>query len=50
MTRINIEIPEEIHKQLKIEAALKGIAIKDLIANILKKKAEKEANEKWLNL
>jgi len=46
MTRINIEIPEETHRQLKIEAALKGTAIKDLIISILKRKVEKEANEK----
>lgn len=49
MTRINIEILEEIHKQLKIEAALKETTIKDLIAQILKNKVEKEIKENNIN-
>jgi len=41
MTRINIEIPEEIHRQLKIAAALKNETIKDLIIRLLNEEVEK---------
>lgn len=42
MTRINIEISEELHKRLKVAAALKEEALKRLIVEILEKKAEEE--------
>jgi predicted HicB family RNase H-like nuclease len=35
MVNINIEVPEEIHKKIKILAATKGVSLKDLIVESL---------------
>jgi predicted HicB family RNase H-like nuclease len=35
MTRINIEIPEKLHKKLKIEAVSKNKALKDYLVELL---------------
>ncbi len=35
MGRINIELPEELHRKLKIVCALKGITIRDYIVSAL---------------
>lgn len=42
MTHINIEIPEELHKKIKIEAVKKDSTIKDLIIKTLEEKAKNE--------
>jgi len=36
MTRVNIWMKEELHKQLKIVAALKGVTIQEFIVNAIK--------------
>jgi len=36
VVNINIEIPPELHKRLKLTAALDETAIKDLVTNLLK--------------
>jgi len=40
MGNINIIIPDELHKKLKVEAAVKETTIKDLIVKILGEKNE----------
>ncbi len=35
MVNINIEIPEEVHKKIKILAALEGKSLKELIIEVL---------------
>ena len=37
MTNINIEIPDELHKKIKIESIKGDISLKDYIINVLKK-------------
>jgi len=41
MTNINIEIPPELHKKIKIDAAMKGRTIKELIINALEEDTKK---------
>lgn len=41
MVNINIEIPEETHKKIKILAATEGKSLKELIIKALDEKAEK---------
>jgi predicted HicB family RNase H-like nuclease len=41
---INIEVPDEVHKKIKILSAMKGISIKDLVVKALEEYVEK--NEK----
>ena len=36
MTRINIELPDELHKKLKIEAVNKDQPLKDYIVQLLR--------------
>lgn len=36
MTRVNIHVPDSIHKEFKISAALKGVTLKDLIVQAVK--------------
>jgi len=38
LTRINIELPEELHKKLKVKCAVEDITIKDYIKEVLDKK------------
>ena len=40
MTNINIEIPEDLHKKIKIEAVKKDSTIKDLIIKTLEEKTK----------
>lgn len=36
MANINYELPEDLHKALKIRAAQEGITLKDLIVRLLR--------------
>ncbi len=38
MTNINIEIPDDIHKEIKLKAVLKDLTIKDFIIKSLENK------------
>ena len=40
MTNINIEIPDELHKKIKLEAVLKDTTIKELIIRTLEEKTK----------
>jgi predicted HicB family RNase H-like nuclease len=42
LVNINIEIPEDTHKKIKILSAMQGTALKDLIVKVL----EESINEK----
>jgi hypothetical protein len=42
LVNINIEIPEDIHKKIKILSAMQGTALKELIVKTL----EESMNEK----
>lgn len=44
MKKLTIEVPDEIHRSLKIEAAEKGISIKEIIISCLegRKKPKKK--------
>ena len=44
MTRINIELPEELHKRLKIEAVRINKPLKDYIVRLLDSRGEKNEN------
>jgi len=37
------KVPDELHRQLKSEAALKGVSLQDLILSLLKKHSDKAA-------
>jgi predicted HicB family RNase H-like nuclease len=41
MVNINIEIPDELHKKLKLEAVKKDKTLKELIINILEEEIKK---------
>lgn len=40
MTNINIKIPDDVHKRLKIACAVKGISLKEAIIDAIKRKVE----------
>lgn len=40
MVNINIEIPEELHKKIKLASIVKDLTLKDYIINVLEKKAK----------
>jgi predicted HicB family RNase H-like nuclease len=40
MVNINLEVPDEIHKRIKILAAIKGVPIKELIVKALEESVE----------
>jgi predicted HicB family RNase H-like nuclease len=42
MTRVNIEIDDEVHRKLKVVCALKGITIIQYINSALEEKVKKE--------
>lgn len=44
MVNINIEVPDDIHKRIRILSAMQGIAIKELIVKTLEESVGK--NEK----
>ncbi|MEM2131072.1 MAG: hypothetical protein QXR96_00980 [Candidatus Woesearchaeota archaeon] len=41
MTNINIEIPDELHKKLKIQSAIEEKTLKDYIVYVLEEKIKK---------
>ncbi|MEM3374202.1 MAG: hypothetical protein QXE31_03185 [Candidatus Woesearchaeota archaeon] len=41
MTNINIEIPDELHKKLKIQCAIEEKTLKEYIVNVLEEKVKK---------
>ena len=45
MTTVNVnyEIPDELHRLLKMQAAAEGVTLKDLIVRLLAESVEKEA-------
>jgi len=46
MTNINIELPEELHKQLKIFCAMHGISIKDFLIQSLEEEAKESGKRR----
>ncbi|MFC1696706.1 3-hydroxyacyl-CoA dehydrogenase [Nanoarchaeota archaeon] len=46
MGRVNIEIPDEKHKQAKIHCAINDISLKEFIIQAVIEKLERESNEK----
>jgi len=42
MTRINIEIPKELHKKAKVKCAVEGISLIQLINKAVENKVKKE--------
>ncbi len=42
MTRVNIWMKEELHKQLKIVATLKGVTIQDYIEQAIEDKVKQD--------
>ena len=42
MVNINIEVPDEIHKRIKIVSAMEGILIKDFIIRALEESVKNE--------
>jgi predicted HicB family RNase H-like nuclease len=42
MTNINIEIPDELHKKVKIQCAVEEKTLKDFIAEALEEKIKKK--------
>jgi len=45
MTNINIEIPDELHKKIKLNAVMKGVSLKDHIILKLEKEFKKRTNK-----
>lgn len=43
MVNINIEVPDEIHKKIKILSAIQGIPIKEMIVKALEENVEHES-------
>lgn len=39
---INIELPDEVHKRVKILSAMEGIPLKDVIIKALEKSADEK--------
>jgi len=42
MTRVNIEIPEELHKKAKVICAVQGTTLRDYLIKALEDKTSKE--------
>ena len=36
LKRLNIELPEDVHKELKIEAVMKGVSMRQLVEEMLR--------------
>ncbi len=36
LKRLNIELPEAVHKELKLEAVMKGVSMRQLVEEMLK--------------
>jgi len=45
MTNINIEIPNDIHKKIKLKAVLEDLTIKNYIIKSLEEKISKKKNK-----
>jgi predicted HicB family RNase H-like nuclease len=41
MTNINIEIPDELHKKVKIQCAVEELTLKDFIVKTLEQRLKK---------
>ena len=41
MVNINIEIPDELHKEIKLRAVMEDISLKDYVIKNLEKKIKK---------
>jgi len=35
LKRLNIELPEDVHKELKLEAVMKGVSMRQLVEEML---------------
>ena len=42
MVNINLEVPDEVHKKIKILSAIQGIPIKELIVKALEESVKHE--------
>ena len=40
MVNINIEIPEELHKKIKLASVIQDITLKDYVIRVLERKAK----------
>lgn len=40
MVNINIAIPDELHKKLKVDAAIKGVTLKELVIQVIDSQAK----------
>ncbi|MDQ6968053.1 MAG: toxin-antitoxin system HicB family antitoxin [Mariprofundaceae bacterium] len=36
LKRLNIELPEDVHKELKVEAVMKGVSMRQLVEEMLR--------------
>jgi len=42
MTNINIEIPDDLHKKVKIQCAIEEITLKEFVIKAVEEKAKKK--------
>ena len=42
MVNINVEVPDEVHKKIRILSAIQGIPIKEMIVKALEESVEKD--------
>lgn len=42
MVNINIEVPDDVHKKIKILSAMQGVPIKELIIEVLDESVKNE--------
>ena len=47
VTRINIELDDELHRRAKAEAALRGVPLKDWVADVIEA-ALKDPHRPWV--
>jgi hypothetical protein len=45
MTNINIKIPDELHKKVKIQSAIQEITIKDFIISAIEKRLKNDQHK-----
>jgi len=43
VTRVNIELPEELHRKIKVICAMQDITIKKLVAEAMEKALEEDS-------
>ena len=46
MTRINIELPEELHKRIKVVCAMRGVTIREFLTDSLSSELLNEGKQK----